>query len=108
MRKNVVDHVNLQINQGDKIVFIGKNGSGKSTLTNLLFRMYEPSVGRILLAWQNIAHMPLNDYRSMISVVSQEIIYLFNDTIRNNICLYKQVDDYIILNICKISGLEEF
>lgn len=40
-------------------------------------------------------------------MVSQEI-YLFNDTIRNNICLYKQVDDDIILNICKDSGLEEF
>lgn len=106
-KKNVVDHVNLRINQGNKIVFIGKNGSGKSTLINLLLRMYEPSAGRVLLACQNIAHMPLNDYRSMISVVSQEI-YLFNDTIRNNICLYKQVDEHIILNICKDSGLEEF
>ncbi|MDE7433350.1 MAG: ABC transporter ATP-binding protein/permease [Lachnospiraceae bacterium] len=105
--QNVVDRVNLRINHGDKIVFIGKNGSGKSTLINLLLRMYEPSAGRILLACQNIAHMPLNDYRSMISVVSQEI-YLFNDTIRNNICLYKQVDDDTILNICKDSGLEEF
>lgn len=105
--QNVVDHVNLRINHGDKIVFIGKNGSGKSTLINLLLRMYEPSAGRILLACQNIAHMPLNDYRSMISVVSQEI-YLFNDTIRNNICLYKQVDDDTILNFCKDSGLEEF
>ncbi len=105
--KTVVEHVNLRINQGNKIVFIGKNGSGKSTLINLLLRMYEPSVGRILLAGQNIAHMPLNDYRSMISVVSQEI-YLFNDTIRNNICLYKQVDDDLILDICKDSGLEEY
>ena len=105
--QNVVDHVNLRINHGDKIVFIGKNGSGKSTLINLLLRMYEPSAGRILLACQNIAHMPLNDYRSMISVVSQDI-YLFNDTIRNNICLYKQVDDDTILNFCKDSGLEEF
>lgn len=105
--KNAVVHVNLRINQGDKIVLIGKNGSGKSTLINLLLRMYEPSAGRILLACQNIAHMPLNDYRNMISVVSQEI-YLFNDTIRNNICLYKQVDDDTILNICKDSGLDEF
>lgn len=103
----VVEHVNLQIKQGNKIIFIGKNGSGKSTLINLLLRMYEPSAGRILLACQNIAHMPLDDYRSMISVVSQEI-YLFNDTIRNNICLYKQVDDHIIQNICKDSGLEAF
>lgn len=105
--KAVVEHVNLLINQGNKIVFIGKNGSGKSTLINLLLRMYEPSVGRILLAGQDIADMPLDDYRGMISVVSQEI-YLFNDTIRNNICLYKQIDDDTILSICRDSGLEEF
>lgn len=105
--KIVVDHINLRINQGNKIVFIGKNGSGKSTLIDLLLRMYEPSAGRILLAGQNIADMPLDDYRGMISVVSQEI-YLFNDTIRNNICLYKQVDDNTILSICRDSGLEEF
>ncbi|MDE7321415.1 MAG: ABC transporter ATP-binding protein/permease [Lachnospiraceae bacterium] len=105
--KTVVDHISFRINQGDKIVFIGKNGSGKSTLINLLLRMYEPSDGRILLAGQNIADMPLDAYRSMISVVSQEI-YLFNDTIRNNICLYKQVDDNAILSICRDSGLEDF
>lgn len=105
--KNVVEHINLLINQGNKVVFIGKNGSGKSTLINLLLRMYEPSAGKILIASQNIAHMTLNDYRSMISVVSQEI-YLFNDTIRNNICLYKQVNDDAILDICKDSGLEEY
>lgn len=105
--KTVVDQINLRINQGDKIVFIGKNGSGKSTLIDLLLRMYEPSAGRILLSGRNIADMPLEDYRSMISVVSQEI-YLFNDTIRNNICLYRQIDDNTILNICKDSGLEEF
>lgn len=105
--KTVVDQINLRINQGDKIVFIGKNGSGKSTLIDLLLRMYEPSAGRILLSGQNVADMPLDEYRNMISVVSQEI-YLFNDTIRNNICLYKQIDDNAIRSICRDSGLEEF
>lgn len=105
--KTVVDQINLRINQGEKIVFIGKNGSGKSTLIDLLLRMYEPSAGRILLSGQNVADMPLDEYRNMISVVSQEI-YLFNDTIRNNICLYRQIDDNTIRSICKDSGLEEF
>lgn len=43
----------------------------------------------------------------MVSVVSQQI-YLFNDTIRNNICLYKQVGDAAIEEACKDSGLEDF
>ena len=46
-------------------------------------------------------------YRNMVSVVSQQI-YLFNDTIRNNICLYKQIDDTVIEAACKDSGLEDF
>lgn len=103
----VINHINLHIRQRDKIAFIGKNGSGKSTLIDLLLRMYEPLDGKILLSGQDIAYIPLSEYRSLISVVSQEI-YLFNDTIRNNISLYRKIDDDTILSICKASGLEDF
>lgn len=54
--------------------------------------MYEPTEGKILLSGSNIADMELGKYRNIISVVSQDI-YMFNDTIRNNICLYRQVED---------------
>lgn len=70
-------------------------------------RMYEPTSGEILLGAENISELPLPEYRNMVSVVSQQI-YLFNDTIRNNICLYKQIDDTVIEAACKDSGLEDF
>lgn len=63
--------------------------------------------GEILLGAENISELPLPEYRNMVSVVSQQI-YLFNDTIRNNICLYKQIDDTVIEAACKDSGLEDF
>lgn len=51
--------------------------------------------------------MSLQAYRDMISIVNQQI-YLFNDTIRNNICLYKQVDDNMMMAACEDSGLGQF
>lgn len=51
--------------------------------------------------------MSLQAYREMVSIVSQQI-YLFNDSIRNNICLYKQVSDAMLKIACRDSGLEDF
>lgn len=87
--KPILTDVNIEIPKGSKTVLIGKNGSGKSTIINLLTRMYEPTAGQIKLKGVNIFEITLESYRNMISVVSQQI-YLFNDTIRNNICIYKK------------------
>ncbi len=105
--KPVLKDINLRFPKGSKTALIGKNGSGKSTIVELLLRMYAPMKGQILLAGEDIFSTSLEVYRGIISVVSQEI-YLFNDTIRNNICLYKQVDDSLILDVCRDSGLAEF
>lgn len=105
--KMVLKDISLLIPRGSKVAFIGKNGSGKTTIIDLLLRMYEPTEGKILLSGSNIADMELGKYRNMISVVSQDI-YMFNDTIRNNICLYRQVEDKKVLDICEDSGLMDF
>lgn len=105
--KPILRNVNIEFLKGSKTAIIGRNGSGKTTIINLLTRMYEPMKGQILLNEVNISEITLETYRNMISVVSQQI-YLFNDTIRNNICLYKEVDDEIIDTACKDSGLEDF
>lgn len=105
--KPILTDVNIEIPKGSKTVLIGKNGSGKSTIINLLTRMYEPTAGQIKLKGVNIFEITLESYRNMISVVSQQI-YLFNDTIRNNIRIYKKVSDEVIETACKDSGLEDF
>ena len=105
--KYVLKDVDILFAKGSKTAIIGRNGSGKTTIINLLTRMYEPIGGKILLGAEKISELSLSAYRNIISVVSQQI-YLFNDTIRNNICLYKQVDEARIEAACKDSGLEDF
>lgn len=87
--KYVLKDVDILFAKGSKTAIIGRNGSGKTTIINLLTRMYEPTSGKIMLGTEDISELPLPEYRNMVSVVSQQI-YLFNDTIRNNICLYKR------------------
>ncbi|MDE7423855.1 MAG: ABC transporter ATP-binding protein/permease [Lachnospiraceae bacterium] len=105
--KYILKDIDILFAKGSKTAVIGNNGSGKTTIINLLTRMYEPTRGKVLLGAENVSELSLSEYRNMVSVVSQQI-YLFNDTIRNNICLYKQVDDAMIEVICKDSGLEDF
>ncbi|TGY95325.1 ABC transporter ATP-binding protein [Petralouisia muris] len=105
--KCILKSIDILFAKGSKTAIIGRNGSGKTTIINLLTRMYEPTSGKILLGAENVSELPLWAYRNMVSVVSQQI-YLFNDTIRNNICLYKHVDDSRIEAACMDSGLEDF
>lgn len=105
--KPVLNDINVKFPKGSKTALIGRNGSGKTTIINLLTRLYAPADGRILLSGTDISQISLQEYRNMVSVVSQQI-YLFNDTIRNNISLYKQVSDEVIESACKDSGLADF
>ncbi len=105
--KPLLMEVQMKFPKGSKTALIGRNGSGKSTIINLLTRLYDPENGRILLNGTDISNISLTDYRSMVSIVSQQI-YLFNDTIRNNICLYKEVSEEDIEVACRDSGLEDF
>lgn len=105
--KPVLRAINLTFPKGSKTALMGRNGSGKTTIINLLTRVYNPVSGYILLNETDISEISLYKYRNMVSVVSQQI-YLFNDTIRNNICLYQNVSDEVIRAACNESGLEDF
>jgi ATP-binding cassette, subfamily B, multidrug efflux pump len=75
---------NLSIHKGQKVAIIGRTGSGKSTIAQLLLRMYDPQKGNIELDGTDIKKLQLQDLRSQLSYVPQDV-FLFSDSIANNI-----------------------
>ncbi len=81
-----LQNINLKIKKGEKIALIGENGCGKSTITKLLLRVDSPERGEIIINGHDICEMPIDQYRAKIAYVPQ-MIYLFNNTIRENLLL---------------------
>jgi ATP-binding cassette subfamily B protein len=74
---------NLHIKAGQKVLILGKTGSGKTTIAQLLTRMYETSTGQILIDGVNVNNFQVQQLRSDIGYVQQDV-FLFSDTIQNN------------------------
>ncbi|MDQ9170800.1 lipid A export permease/ATP-binding protein MsbA [Oxalobacteraceae bacterium R-40] len=76
--------INLHVEPGETIAFVGMSGGGKSTLVNLLPGFYSPTRGKILLDGESIEDISLASLRAQIAMVSQNVV-LFDDTIAANI-----------------------
>ncbi|MFC7066363.1 ABC transporter ATP-binding protein [Brucella rhizosphaerae] len=86
----IFDGLNMTINAGETIAFVGSSGAGKTTICSLLPRFYEVSGGAILVDGIDIRDMTLKSLRSNIGIVSQDV-FLFAGTIRENIA-YGRLD----------------
>lgn len=80
----VLSHIDTSIKAGSFTAIIGPSGSGKTTLCQLIPRFFDVKKGRILIGGADIRHIPTEELMSKISVVFQKV-YLFEDTILNNI-----------------------
>jgi subfamily B ATP-binding cassette protein MsbA len=85
----VLREISLTIPFGSRLGIVGESGSGKSTLINLLFRLYDPTSGSILIDGQDIRDISLADLRSRMAIVTQDT-FLFNRTIYENIALGRE------------------
>jgi|TARA_B110000114_G_scaffold98959_1_gene104183 ATP-binding cassette subfamily B multidrug efflux pump len=106
--EEVLHGINLEIKPGEKIAVLGATGAGKSTIINLLSRFYEFDEGTILLDKNSIKDFSLNGLRKHIGIVLQDI-FLFADTIYNNITLYDtDIDEDDVYNAAKEIGVHDF
>ncbi len=96
--KNVLRHVNLNIEKGKTYALVGPSGGGKTTICHLIPHFYDVISGEILLDGKEIHSLTLESVRRNIGIVQQDI-YLFNDTMRENIRYGKldATDEEIIL-----------
>ncbi len=100
----VLNNINFSLKKNEVIGIVGENGCGKSTIINLLTRFYQQDEGEILINNININQFKLDEYRKIIGVMSQKS-YIFNDSIKNNINITKQLTDDEIVFYSNLSGL---
>ena len=87
-KDEVLHGIDLQLPQGSFTALVGPSGSGKTTICSLLARFYDPQSGSITVGGHNLKEFTCDSLLSNISMVFQNV-YLFNDTIRANICFGK-------------------
>src|SRR5690606_7307558 len=103
--EEVLKGINLKIKKGETVALVGATGAGKTTIINLLNRFYEIKSGEILIDNHNINEYELGRLRKQISVVLQDV-FLFADTIYNNITLYNpEVSKEAVIKAAKEIGI---
>lgn len=71
---NALSHISFTIEPGMRFSLVGENGAGKSTLIKLLCRLYTPTQGEILINGRNYLEYDREDYRSLLSIVFQDVL----------------------------------
>ena len=87
-RRQVLHNVNLKIPEHTVTAIVGPSGSGKSTICNLIARFYDADSGSVRVGGHDVKKFTCDSLLSNISMVFQNV-YLFHDTVRNNICFGK-------------------
>lgn len=106
--EDVLKNINLKINPGETIAIVGATGAGKSTIINLLNRFYDIKSGQITIDGKNINTFTLDSLRQQIAVVLQDV-FLFADTIHNNITLNNNtISREEVMEAAKIIGAHDF
>ena len=89
VNQQVLNNISFKINPGESFAIVGPTGSGKTTITNLITKFYEVDTGNILIDGKDLNQYTLETVRSKIGVILQDV-FLFADTIFNNITLYNK------------------
>ena len=100
-------HVNMELRKNGKYLIVGPSGGGKSTLLKLLRKYFDATEGTITLDGKPLIDIKKEDYFSMIANVEQQV-FIFEDTLRNNITLYKEYTEEEIQEALQAAGLTNF
>jgi len=103
----VLFDVNLRVEPGEAVAFVGPTGAGKSTMAKLVTRFYDPTRGRVLIDDHDIRHVSLASLRRQLGVVPQEP-FLFAGTMRDNIAFSRpEASDDEVWEAIRAVGLVE-
>ncbi|WP_167958097.1 ABC transporter ATP-binding protein [Anaerosporobacter faecicola] len=102
----ILRHANFAIEKGKKYLIKGVSGAGKSTLMNLLAMSYDNYEGQIVVDGVDYKEIKERSFHDQVSFIYQNV-FLFEDTIRNNITLYKDLSQEMIDHAVKACDLTE-
>ena len=104
----VLQDINLEVQAGETVALVGRSGAGKTTLTNLIARFYDATSGSICLDGRDLRDIKLNNYRSLLGIVEQDV-FLFDGTIRENISYAKRNTlDSQVIEAARAAAADEF
>lgn len=102
--RKALNNINLTFEKNKKYAIVGESGCGKSTLIKLLMRYYKDYNGDILIDNKDIHKIFSNDLYKNMSMIQQNV-FMFDDSIKENIKLFANYSDEEVLSICNRSGL---
>lgn len=102
--RKALNNINLTFEKNKKYAIVGESGCGKSTLIKLLMRYYKDYNGDILIDNKDIHKIFSNDLYKSMSMIQQNV-FMFDDSIKENIKLFANYSDEEVLSICDRSGL---
>ncbi|MGB0178046.1 MAG: ABC transporter ATP-binding protein, partial [Owenweeksia sp.] len=103
----ILKGISFEVKSGQTLAIVGATGAGKSTIINLLSRFYEIWEGEILVDGQNIKEVTLSSLRENLAVVLQDV-FLFSDSIYNNITLNKDIPLNEVQAAAEVIGVDDF
>ena len=104
----VLRDVDLEVRAGRVIGLLGRTGSGKTTITRLIFRLYDPDQGRVLIGGKDIRDSRLPDFRRRVGIVTQDV-RLFHGTVRDNLTFFdRSVPDARLHEVMHELGLTKW
>lgn len=104
----ILKDINLSIEKGETVAFVGMSGGGKSTLINLIPSFYDVTSGQILIDGHNIKDFLTGSLRNQIGLVQQDNI-LFSDTVKENILLGRPTaTDEEVVEAAKMANAHDF
>lgn len=102
----VLNNVNLSIAAGEKVALVGASGGGKSTLVQVILGMYTPQAGSLYFDEVPVTQIGLDEVRENVATVLQHPM-LFNDTVRTNLTLGKDIEDPLLWQALEVAQLQD-
>jgi ABC-type multidrug transport system fused ATPase/permease subunit len=106
-KTSILKNINLIIQKGQSVAFIGESGSGTSTLVDIIIGLYRPASGEINVDDKKIDIENIKQWRKKVGYIPQNV-FLFPDTVAKNVAFGEEIDERKVKEVLKKANLLEF